>query len=101
MRVRPANPDAVIRDPRTRQPLPADGADVPDTNFWHRRIRSGEVAAVEDAGDRMPTGLEPVTPLTRREPAGMPGVLPPPDAVPEPLPDPEPSHPFDTSERDR
>lgn len=44
MFVRPARKGDVIRDPHTKQPLPADGAEVADdSNFWHRRLRSGDV----------------------------------------------------------
>lgn len=68
MRVKPADPNAVIRDPHTRQVLPAEGGDVPETSFWIRRLRAGEVVRVESAE---PTGTEPaiapIAPLTTRE----------------------------------
>ncbi len=69
MRVKPANPGAVIRDPQTKRRLPDEGASVPDTNFWHRRVRAGDVVLVEEepAAREAPTGREPVTPLTTRE----------------------------------
>lgn len=63
MRVKPTNPDAVIRDPHTCRVLPKDGGDVPDSPFWRRRVRDGDVKVLRDG----PTGLEPVTPLTTRE----------------------------------
>lgn len=37
----------VVRDPRTRVPLPPEGAEVPDDVFWHRRLRDGDVKAAE------------------------------------------------------
>jgi hypothetical protein len=65
VRVKPTTKGAVIRDPHTKRPLPDDGADVPDTSFWRRRLRAGDVVFVEEPKE--PTGLEPVTPLTTRE----------------------------------
>jgi len=38
MRVKPTDPNAVIRDPITRMPLPPEGAEVPDNLFWQRRL---------------------------------------------------------------
>lgn len=40
--LRPA-PGLTVRDPATKQPLPAEGAEVADTPFWRRRLRRGEV----------------------------------------------------------
>lgn len=48
MMVKPAHPDAVIRDPITRTPLPASGGEVPDNLFWRRRKLAGEVTLVEN-----------------------------------------------------
>jgi hypothetical protein len=51
MRVRPAKPGAIIRDPDSYQQLPAEGGRVPDTTFWRRRLRAGDVVLVtEPAG---------------------------------------------------
>lgn len=63
MRVKPVDPNAVIRDPHTRRPLPADGGDVPESSFWLRRLKAGEIEIVRSA----PTGREPVASLTTRE----------------------------------
>jgi hypothetical protein len=41
--VKPTNPGAVIRDPHSRLPLPAEGAEVPETSHWIRRLNAGEV----------------------------------------------------------
>lgn len=53
-----------FRDPVTRQVLPVGVAiDVPETVFWNRRIRAGDVVL---QSPEPPTGLEPVAPLTTR-----------------------------------
>lgn len=64
MKVKPVDPNAIIRDPHTRQPLPAEGADVPENSFWIRRLRDGDVVRVD--APAQPTGREPVQPLTTR-----------------------------------
>jgi hypothetical protein len=70
MRVKPVDPNAVIRDPHTRMPLPAEGGEVPENSFWVRRVLAGEVVRIDqpadNAADNAPTGREPVTPLTTR-----------------------------------
>ncbi len=48
MIVRPSKEGIVIRDPRTKKKLPPEGARVPDTSFWRRRILSGEVILMEE-----------------------------------------------------
>lgn len=40
--VQPA-PGYMVRDPLTKEPLPATGAAVPDNSFWRRRLREGSV----------------------------------------------------------
>lgn len=72
MKVKPADPGtaAGLIDPDTkRSPFidPETGkvlesADVPESNFWVRRLLAGEIARA----DQQPTGAEPVTPLTTR-----------------------------------
>jgi hypothetical protein len=64
MFVRPTDPSSTIRDPHTGRVLPAEGGEVPEDNFWVRRLRDGSVVLVEEV--RPPTGAEPVTPLTTR-----------------------------------
>lgn len=70
MKVKPTNPEtaAGLIDPHTKrcpfidaEGKPTAEADVPDTSFWHRRLRDGEIERVDQ-----PTGREPVTPLTTR-----------------------------------
>jgi len=41
MFVKPAAPHLIIRDPVTRMPLPAEGAEVPDNMHWQRRLLEG------------------------------------------------------------
>ena len=51
MFVKPATGLRVV-DPVTLQPLPAEGAEVPDdSSYWHRRIRSGDVALAKPAAE--------------------------------------------------
>lgn len=63
MRVKPADSAAVIRDPHTKRPLPAEGAEVPEDNFWLRRLADGDVVRIDES---TPTGNEPIRPLTTR-----------------------------------
>lgn len=65
MKVKPVDPNAVIRDPVTRLPLSADGGEVPDNVFWNRRLIAGEVVRIDDGS--APTGAEPVASLTTRK----------------------------------
>lgn len=49
MRVKPA-PGRVVRNPETKQLLPADGITVPDDSIlWNRILRDGDVVKVTDA----------------------------------------------------
>lgn len=54
LQVKPA-PGLVVRDPATRQPLPADGGEVPDTTFWRRRLADGDVQPSTAATTRTTT----------------------------------------------
>lgn len=36
-------PGIVIRDPELLDYIPPEGRDVPDTAFWQRRLRDGDV----------------------------------------------------------
>ncbi|GAA4258943.1 DUF2635 domain-containing protein [Azospirillum formosense] len=42
MYVKP-KPGALVRDPETREPLPAEGAEVPENQYWMRRLADGDV----------------------------------------------------------
>ncbi len=44
--VKPANAGDLIRDPITRKPLPPEGAEVPATIHWFRRLNRGEVVEI-------------------------------------------------------
>jgi hypothetical protein len=44
MHVRPA-PGFTIRDPDLKDHLPQEGRDVPDSPYWHRRLRDGDVVS--------------------------------------------------------
>lgn len=64
MKVKPVDPNAVIRDPHTLRQLPPEGAEVPENTFWTRRLLAGEVVRVEESST--PVGNEPIKPLTTR-----------------------------------
>lgn len=36
-------PGSVVLDPETYQRVPPQGQDVPDTEYWQRRLRDGDV----------------------------------------------------------
>jgi hypothetical protein len=38
-----AAPGLVIRDPDLKDFLPEEGREVPDTDYWHRRVRDKDV----------------------------------------------------------
>lgn len=56
MFVTPA-PGLMVLDPASRQPLPADGAHVPRTTYWLRRLREGDV--IEQVPPHMHPALRP------------------------------------------
>lgn len=84
MKMKPVDPNAVIRDPHTKRPLPVEGDDVPDNDVfytrrwlagetwrmegqeWVRRTPSGELVRERAATSSQPTGREPVAPLNTR-----------------------------------
>ncbi|WP_317201482.1 DUF2635 domain-containing protein [Janthinobacterium sp.] len=39
----------VIRDPDLLDRIPEGGREVPDTDYWHRRVRDGDVVAATPA----------------------------------------------------
>lgn len=63
----------LLRDPATQQPLPAEGANVPDTSFWHRRVRDGDVTIAEPPAEEKPAqeapaaAVEPTQKTTKRK----------------------------------
>lgn len=52
--LKPSRPDLVIRDPRSRLPIPSYGARVPASNFWIRRKMCGD--AIETTHDAIQAG---------------------------------------------
>jgi hypothetical protein len=80
MRVKPR---AGLRVPYPQNPiqaLPAEGGNVPEDNYWMRRLRDGDVVRIDDPpkkpelmsaapvdiNEPEPSGREPVAPLTTR-----------------------------------
>lgn len=47
MFIKPARPEVHVRDPRTKQHLPAEGLEVPESSpwlsYWIRRLNDGDV----------------------------------------------------------
>lgn len=58
MHVRPAHPDLLVANPEARPPmprhLPPEGAEVPDTEYWRRRLRDGDVVPVPAEAEAAP-----------------------------------------------
>jgi hypothetical protein len=36
-------PGMIVRDPRTKLPLPESGKEVPSNSYWIRRLKGGDV----------------------------------------------------------
>lgn len=48
LNVRPAREDLLVRNPdNAMQPLAKAGEIVPDTEYWRRRLKDGDVVAVK------------------------------------------------------
>jgi hypothetical protein len=61
MFVKPAeNPDApgeclIVRDPMDpRRVLPAEGAEVPETQYWYARLRDGDIELADAPDPELP-----------------------------------------------
>ena len=67
MKVKPVNSAAMIRDPITKRALPTEGGDVPESNFWIRRLRAGEVVRIDQPAVAAPAA-QPVVPTTPAAP---------------------------------
>ena len=56
MFVKPAHPDLLVANPDARPPmprhLPAEGAEVPDSQYWRRRIADGDVVLAQPSKRR-------------------------------------------------
>lgn len=46
----------IVRDPRSRIKLPPEGAKVPDTSYWLRRLKCGDV--VKTTAEDIASGLK-------------------------------------------
>lgn len=53
----------IVRDPKTRRPLPQQGKRVRMSSYWRRRARSGDVRLVEG---------QPAKPHPRAQPKAQP-----------------------------
>lgn len=42
MHIRPAE-GRLVRDPKSKQPIPAEGAEVERSSYWLRRLKDGDV----------------------------------------------------------
>lgn len=51
LHVRPARPNLIVRDPDTREALPVEGAVVPASTYWRRRLTDCDVVLVERAAE--------------------------------------------------
>ncbi|AWQ53423.1 hypothetical protein BH367_15675 [Klebsiella pneumoniae] len=50
-----------VRCPVRGEPLPKDGAEVPDNTFWRRRMKDGDVSQVPEKGVKNAVKKEGVT----------------------------------------
>lgn len=73
-----AAPGMKIRDPDLKDLIPDDGRDVPDTDYWRRRLRDGDVveakppAAASEADPAPEQAALPVAPAPKAEKAAKP-----------------------------
>jgi hypothetical protein len=59
IKIKPAVPGTIVRNPnRGYAPLPDAGDIVPETMFWQRRLRAGDVVAVEEEKPQIETAAE-------------------------------------------
>ena len=61
LKVKPAGPDRAVPYPMTNVLLPEAGAEVPDTAYWRRRLRDGDVVEV-DPKPQQPPPPQPIVP---------------------------------------
>ncbi len=40
-----------VRDPATKRHLPAEGKEVPETSYWLRRLKCGDVVLIQQITD--------------------------------------------------
>ena len=58
MFVKPA-PHLKVRDPQLKDLLPDEGRLVPDTSYWHRRVRDGDVVVCDPPAPSAPSDSDP------------------------------------------
>lgn len=66
LRVKPADPDAIVRDSESGKILPAEGAPVDNNTYWRRRLRDGSVVLAK-AEPKAPASS--LTPKPKGKPA--------------------------------
>lgn len=44
-------PGLIVRDPRSKRPIPPEGREVPAESYWLRRLRSGDVVEIVQIPD--------------------------------------------------
>lgn len=52
IKIKPAKPDLIVRDPDTGKPLPAAGDIKPKNSYWLRRLRDSDVVEVKEKGGK-------------------------------------------------
>jgi len=70
MKVYPV-PGRLVRDPRSMQPVPEAGRDVPDDDpYWVRRVRDGDLTDTAPAAEPAPAAkAAPAPPIPPRKEA--------------------------------
>lgn len=54
MKLRPARPDLIVRDPASGLPLPAEGKTVPRDSYWLRRVKDEDAVIAARGGKAKP-----------------------------------------------
>lgn len=69
-KIKPAREGLIVRDPKTRQPLAADGEVKPQSTYWFRRKRDGDVVVIEpeDKPDAKPEDKPEDKPEAKKPP---------------------------------
>jgi len=58
MFVKPTRAGLIVRDPRTRMPVPPEGREVPRLPYWIRRINDGSLERAEPQAAAPPAEAE-------------------------------------------
>jgi hypothetical protein len=54
IRIKPAKPGLIVRDPETKRPLPEDGKLVRWSSYWVRRKIAGEIVLCDGLNETKP-----------------------------------------------